>query len=46
MVGELLMRILLNKTVPSISTKMYFVLFTKILQGADTTSEEFLKIPF
>ena len=35
MVGELLIQILLNKTVQSISTKMYYVLSTMILQGAD-----------
>ena len=38
MVGELLFKILLNKTGQSKSTKMYFVLCTKILQGAGTTS--------
>ena len=38
MVRELLMKILLIKTVQSISAKMYYVLFTKILQGGDTAS--------
>ena len=36
MVRELLMPILLIKTVQSISAKMYYVFFTKILQGGDT----------
>ena len=35
---ELLMLILLIKTIPSISAKIYYVLFTKILQGGDTAS--------
>ena len=38
MVGEQLISILLNKCVQSISTKMYYVLSTKILQKADTGS--------
>ena len=33
---ELVMLILLIKTIPSISAKIYYVLFTKILQGGDT----------
>ena len=37
MILDLLMQILLIKTVRSISAKMvYYVLFTKILQGGDT----------
>ena len=28
----------MSKTVQSISTKMYYVLFTKILQGVETAS--------
>ena len=35
---EVLRQILLIKTVQSTSAKMYYVLFTKILQGGDTTS--------
>ena len=37
-VRELLKEIILIKTVQSISTKMYCVLFTKIEQGANTAS--------
>ena len=37
-VGELLIKILLNNTVQSISTKMHYVLSTKTLQGSDTAS--------
>ena len=36
MVRELLMEILLIKTVQSISVKMHYVFFTKILQGGQT----------
>ena len=36
MVQELIMYILLIKTVHWIYAKMYYVLFTKILQGGDT----------
>ena len=43
MVWELLMQILLIKTVHSISAKMYYVLFTQILQGRDTASETVLQ---
>ena len=32
------MKIILSKTVQPISTKMYYVLFAKILQGADSIS--------
>ena len=35
---ELLLEILESKTVQSISTKIYYVLFTKILQRADAAS--------
>ena len=35
---ELLLEILESKTVQSISTKIYYVLFTKILQWADAAS--------
>ena len=38
MVRELLMHILLIKTIQSISAKMYYVLFSKILRGRDTAS--------
>ena len=38
MVRELLMYILLIKTIQSISAKMYYVLFSKILRGGDTAS--------
>ena len=34
--GELLIYILLNSTVQSISTKMYYILSIKVLQGSDT----------
>ena len=34
--GELLIYILLNSTVQSISTKMYYIISTKVLQGSDT----------
>ena len=36
--GELLIEILLNNTVQSISTKLYDVLSNKILQGSGTAS--------
>ena len=42
-VRELLMEIHLSKAVQSISTKMYYVLFTKIEQGANTASETVLQ---
>ena len=42
MVQVLLMQILLIKTVQSIFAKMYYVLFTKILQREYTTSETVL----
>ena len=42
MVRVLLMQILLVKTVQSISAKMYYALFTKILQREHTTSETVL----
>ena len=38
MAQELIMYILLIKTVHWIYAKMYYVLFTKILQGGDTAS--------
>ena len=38
MVRELLMYILLIKIVQSISAKMYYVLFSKILREGDTAS--------
>ena len=38
MVGELLIQILLNKTVQSISPPMYYALPTKTLLAADTAS--------
>ena len=38
MVRKLLMQILLIKTKQSISAEVYFVLFTKILQGEKTAS--------
>ena len=37
-VRDLLMEILLSKTVQSIPAKMYYVLFTKMQQGANTAS--------
>ena len=44
MVRELLIYIFLNKTVQSISTLMYYVLSTKILQEPDTASGSVLQI--
>ena len=38
MVQDLLMQILLIKTVQLISAKMYYVFFSKILQGGGTAS--------
>ena len=38
MVQDLLMQILLIKTVQLMSAKMYYVFFIKILQGGDTAS--------
>ena len=50
-VRELLMEIHLSKAVQSISTKMYYVLFTKILQEfvvetLDRYTYKVYKIPF
>ena len=39
MVRDLRMQILLIKTAQSMSANMYYVFFTKLLQGGDTTSE-------
>ena len=41
MVKKLLMKILMIKTAQSISAKMYYVLFTKILQERDTARDCF-----